>query len=497
MLSCDLTMVTLDLYDGSVYKAKVRAVDGIQHSNWTMVNTRFTLDTVTLKVGSVNLKEQNDSITGTIQLPRPKMAPPGKIYENIFPKFREYEIAIRKVPGHYMSTKKIKDENFSLPIAGEMGEFCVKVKPSITSRLNKGLWSAEACIVITQKYFTVTNLGIFFAVLLLFCTLAIHLGLLLHLRRRQKLPAALVFKKPGPFSPISQLPCPEVPDTLHSLDEEAFPKVSPELRNSELHSSTDSGFGSAKPSLQTEEPQFLLPPLSPQAGVTLGKETPPELEKNCCSSSSSSNNSTDSGICLQEPSLYPGRRPNWEQHRQSKEGQDDSGIGLVHNSDGHPGNLQGSSALDPISPQEPEGPGEEGQHMVAFQGYLKQTRCTEGKAVKVDCLEKESCMTDGPSSKCQTCLDTKASWPLPVLAEGYLKQDAPRMADTPTGASPGQWDHANEEWSLLGLTNCAGLGPSDWSFAPLDCMTASCNLLDSLDSNLVTLPLMSSLHSNE
>ena len=37
-------MVTLDLYHSDGYRAKVRAVDGSQHSTWTLSNTRFTVD---------------------------------------------------------------------------------------------------------------------------------------------------------------------------------------------------------------------------------------------------------------------------------------------------------------------------------------------------------------------------------------------------------------------------------------------------------------------
>lgn len=44
MLSCDLTMVTLDLYHNDGYRAKVRAVDRGQHSNWTLSSTRFSVD---------------------------------------------------------------------------------------------------------------------------------------------------------------------------------------------------------------------------------------------------------------------------------------------------------------------------------------------------------------------------------------------------------------------------------------------------------------------
>lgn len=44
MLSCDLTMVTLDLYHNNGYRAKVRAVDRGQRSNWTLSSTRFSMD---------------------------------------------------------------------------------------------------------------------------------------------------------------------------------------------------------------------------------------------------------------------------------------------------------------------------------------------------------------------------------------------------------------------------------------------------------------------
>lgn len=56
---------------------------------------------VTLTVGSVKLEMHNGIIFGKIQPPRPEVAPAGDTYESIFPKYREYEVAIRKVPGQY------------------------------------------------------------------------------------------------------------------------------------------------------------------------------------------------------------------------------------------------------------------------------------------------------------------------------------------------------------------------------------------------------------
>ncbi|XP_012629095.2 interleukin-10 receptor subunit alpha isoform X1 [Microcebus murinus] len=493
-LSCDLTTATLDLYHSNGYRAKVRAVDGSRHSNWTFA-TRFTVDEVTLTVGRVKLERYNGVILGTIQPPRPKMAPAGDTYESIFSHFREYEVAIRKVPGEYKFTnKKVQNENFSLPTAGEVGEFCVKVKPSVSSRTNKGLWSEEECIVLSRQYFTVAHFIIFSAFVLLLCgALAYCLALHLYVRRRGKLPSVLVFKKPSPFILVTQLPCPETRDTIHPLDEEAFPKVSPELKNSDLHGSTDSGFGSTKPSLQTEEPQFLLPVPDPQAGGTLGNGEPPELAGSC---SSGSSNSTDSGICLQEPSLNPDMGPTWEQQVGGDcRGQDDSGIGLVQNSEGQPGDTQHGSALGHVSPLPPEVPAEEDPASVAFQGYLKQTRGTEEKATKAGCLEEEFPLTEGLGPKLRTCLDVEAGWPPPVLAKGYLKQDPIGVTLDSSGVLTGQQNQPTEEWLLLGLTSCGELETCDWSL-PHD-LAAPGSLLGSFNSDPVTLPLISSLYSSD
>uniref|UniRef100_A0A8C0AJ18 Interleukin 10 receptor subunit alpha n=1 Tax=Bos mutus grunniens TaxID=30521 RepID=A0A8C0AJ18_BOSMU len=459
MMSCDVTVETLDLY-----------LDGSQHSNWTSPNTRFSMDEVTLTVASVKLEVHNGNIVGAIQLPRPEVAPEGDTYENIFHNFREYQIEVRKSHG------KVKNESFKLPIPRGVGEFCIRVKPSVGSRVNKEVWSKEECILLTSQYFTVTNISIFLTfVLLLYGALAFCLTFQLYVRAPGKLPAVLVFKKPSPFNLISQFSHPETQDTVHTLDEEAFPKVTPELRNSDMHGSTDSGFGSAKPSLQTEEPQFLLPASDPQAGGTLEKGMPQELENSCGSAGSS--NSADSGICLPDPRLCPARSPAGS-HRWGGDSRDreDSGIGLVQNSRGQPEDAQGGSASGHVSPLGPEEPVEEDSVAGAFQGYLKQTQCPEEKAAQ-------------------------AGWPLPALAKGYVQQDPPEMILAPLQTPEEQWDRPTEDWSFLGLTSCGDLGTSDWSFAhdlaPLDCVPAPGGLLGSFDSDLVTLPLITSLQSNE
>lgn len=301
-----------------------------------------------------------------------------------------------------------------------------------------------------------------------------------------------VFGRPSPFSPISQLPRPETRDTIHAIDEQAFAKVSPELRNSELHGSTDSGFCSAKPSLQTEESQFLLPDALLQAGSTLGKEASLEPESSCSSAS------TDSGICLQEPRLSPGAEPRWVQQAG---GQEDSGIGLTHHSEGRTGDERDCSDLGHIGSMGPEAAEGEDPAAVEFQGYLKQTRGTEEQAVTAGCLEEEASSADGFVPQLRMCLDAKEAWPPPAVDKGYLKQDPPEVTLTPLGALVGQWDPTAEEWPLLGVTSCRNLGTSEWSFVqdltPLGCVEDLDGLLGSFDPDLVTLPLISSLHASE
>ncbi|XP_008849178.1 interleukin-10 receptor subunit alpha [Nannospalax galili] len=497
-LSCDLTNFTLDLYHSNGYRAKVRAIDGSQHSNWTLTKTRFTLDEVTLTVDGVTLEALNGYIFGTIHLPGSQVAPEGNTYQDIFEYFRTYTIAFRKVPERTFKIKMVNRENFSLSFPGEVGEFCVKVMPNVESRANKAEWSEEQCLHLTKQYFTVTNLSIIFTSILLFSGALVCLALQLYVRRRGKLPAVLIFEKTSPFFLVN-FPCPDTYNTIHILDLVTFQKVSPELKDSDLHGSTDSGFGSGKPSLQTEKPQFLLPGPHPQTQEALGKGEPPELQD---SHSDGSSDSTDSGICLQEPSLHPSTRPTWEQQVVgTSQGQDDSGIGLVPNSEGQPEHTKSGSHLGHVSLLGPAVPEEEAPAVVAVQGYLKQTRYTEDMTNPTGCLEEEVSLIDAFDPKLRTCLQAESDWPSLALAKGYLKQDTPGMTLVPTGTPGEHWNQLPEEWPLLVLPSCEDPNTVSWSFAhdpaPLDCVAAPGGLLGSFDSNLVALPLISSLHTED
>ncbi|XP_005069519.1 interleukin-10 receptor subunit alpha [Mesocricetus auratus] len=493
-LSCDVTNSTLDLYRSRGYRARVRAVDHNQYSNWTDTETRFTVDEVILTVGSVTLEVINGYVFGTIHLPRPKIVPAGDEYEQIFSNFRKYKISIRKFQEEKNTTMTVKHENFTLKVPREMGEFCIKVYPLVETRNNRGEWSEEQCLRITEQYITLTNLSILFTSILILCGALVCLALQHHIRRPGKLPAVLVFEKPHNFFPVNPV-CPETLSTVHTLDLEAFRKVSPELRDSDLHGSTDSGFGSAKSSLQTEESQFLLPGSHPQNQGSLGKKEPPELEPSC-------GDNTDSGICLQEPSLHSSMWPAWKQQfGYASQGQDDSDINLVQSSPWQPENTQCGSALGHVCLLEPGVPEEKDQVIVTTQGYQKQTRWKEDSANPAGPLDKEIPLTNGFDPKLGVCLQAELGWPPPALAKGYLKQESQGMTPAPAGAPSTQWSQLAEEWSLLGVVSCEDLSTEGWNLtqelAPLDYGAAPGGLLASFDSNLATLPLISSLQVEE
>ncbi|CAH6865616.1 interleukin-10 receptor subunit alpha isoform X2 [Phodopus roborovskii] len=484
-LSCDLTKFTLDLYRSRGYRARVRAVDHNQYSNWTTTDTRFTVDEVILTVGSVTLEVINGYVFGTIHPPRPKIVPAGDEYEQIFENYRKYKISIRKFQEEKNTTMTVKHENFTLKVPREMGEFCIKVYPLVETRNNRAEWSEEQCLRITEQYFTLTNLSILFTSILILCGALVCLALQHYIRRPGKLPAVLVFEKPHNFFPINPV-CPETVNSVHTLDLEAFRKVSPELRDSHLHGSTDSGFGSAKSSLQTEESQFLLRGLHPQSQASLGKEEPPELQNSC-------GDNTDSGICLQEPSLHS----TWKQPF----GQDDSDINLVQSSSGQPENTQSGSALGHGHLLEPGVPEEKDHVIVTSQGYQKQTRWKEDAADPAGPLDKETPLTDGFVPTLEVCLQAKLTWPPPALAKGYLKQESQGMTPAPAGTPSRQWSQLAGEWPFLGMVSSEDLNAESWNLthelAPLDYGAAPGDLLASFDSNLATLPLISSLKVEE
>ncbi|XP_068922797.1 interleukin-10 receptor subunit alpha [Petaurus breviceps papuanus] len=498
-LFCDLTQPTLDLDEKSYY-ARVRAIAGHLMSNWTRTDTRFSKDDVILRIDQLKLQ-----LSGTIVLLEILPArPPGAIgnisYESLFKHYRAYDLNItRKLKNHELVQliRKTDSETYNIPAAaGEL--VCISAKPVVRSQTNDGMWSETKCITVPQPDLTMTTIGAFFASLLMVCLAVGYLSIRLYIRKPKKPPQVLasLAKHSGILSKenfkVKQ-------DIIHPLDEAAFPKVSLDLKNSELHSSTDSGFSSTKQSLQSEDPQFLLPVLDPTAGGPQGRSGPQQPKSGCgTSSTSSSSTSTDSGVYLH--TLSPQSGQEWRQQPGGRDlDQEDSGIGLPQSSTSQ--GLQhkrASTALEGNSPT-PKLPEEEAAASVVFQGYLQQSRCTDENQEGAPNLGEDSSLTGSPGYKCRTHRDMESGWPPLAQTKGYLKQSLPSQSLGGPGDSHGQWIEPTEGWSLLSLVNTGELRTFEHDDTPdlplLNFPTAPTPGIWNADP--VTLPLMSSLHTNE
>ncbi|XP_072469205.1 interleukin-10 receptor subunit alpha [Notamacropus eugenii] len=497
-LSCDLTLPTLDLDEKSYY-ARVRAIAGHQKSNWTRSDTRLSKDDVILWIDQLKLQLSGSTVLGEILPARAPGAIGNISYESIFRRYREYDLNITKELENrepIKITKKINHEEFNLPATkGEL--VCIKVKPVVKSQANKGMWSEEKCITVTQSDPTVTTISTFFASFLMICLAVGYLSIRLYIRKPKKPPEVLASLAKQTYSGIISKENFKVKqDIIHHLDEATFPKVSLELKNSELHSSTDSGFSSTKQSLQSEDPQFLLPVLDPTAGGTQGGSGPQQPKSSCSTGSSST--STDSGVYLH--TLSPQSGQEWRQQPGSRDpDREDSGLGLPQSSTAIPlGSSQdlqhkrASTALEDNS-STPTLPEEEAAANMIFQGYLQQSRCTDQNQEGASSLGEDSSLTGSPGYKCRTHRDV-------AQTKGYLKQSLPSQSLGGPGASPRQWIEPTEEWNLLNLVSTGELTTFEHDDTPdlhlLNFPTAP-TPPEIWNIDPITLPLISSLHTNE
>ncbi|XP_044522290.1 interleukin-10 receptor subunit alpha [Gracilinanus agilis] len=503
-LSCDLTLPTLDL-DDNTYWARVRAIAGHQMSNWTRTDSRFAKEDVILRIDHLKLQlSSSNTILGEILPARPPLANGNVSYEKLFKHYREYELCIIKVLKNESFQRYYEKTNqtFTLPVL-EGGMICIEVKPVIRSNINEGLWSEKKCITVPKPYLTVTTISIFFASLLTACLTVCYLSIRLYLRKPKKLPEVLLsLTKQRSCGILSKEPFKMKRDIICPLDEAAFPKVSLELKNSELHSSTDSGFSSTKQSLQSEDPQFLLPVLDPITSGPPEERSLQQPKSDLSTSSTSTSTSTDSGIYLHN--LSPQSGQEWGQQPGSGDhDQEDSGIGLPQSTTATPlgssHGLQykrGSTALEGNS-SPPKLPEEEVEASVAFQGYLQQSRCTKKSQEETTSLGEDPSPIGSPGYKCRTQRDVELGWPPLAQTKGYLKQNSPSQSLGILGASPDQWIEPAEEWSLLNLVNNGDLKTFDTPDLPLLSFPIAPPPPGNLNSDLITLPLISSLHTNE
>ncbi|XP_036603561.1 interleukin-10 receptor subunit alpha [Trichosurus vulpecula] len=515
-LSCDLTLATLELDEQSYY-ARVRAITGHQTSNWTRTDSRLSKDDVILRIDQLKLQLSGNTVLLEILPARPPGATGNISYKNLFKHYREYDLSITKTLENrepiQISTKIYNEtHNFS---ATEGEEVCIRAKPVIKSQPNEGIWSEPKCITIPQPDFTVTTISAFFASLLMVCLAVGYLGIQLYIRKPKKPPEVLAsLAKQKSSGMLSKENFKVKQDIIHPLDEAAFPKVSLELKNSELHSSTDSGFSSTKQSLQNEDPQFLLPMLDPRIGGTQGASGPQQPKSSfssgtsssssstSSSSTSSSSTSTDSGVY----SLSPQSGQEWKQQPGSRgPDREDSGIGLPQSSTlGSSQCLQhkrASTALEgtPLGSSTPKLTEEEAAASVVFQGYLQQSRCTDENQEGGPSLGEDPSLIGSPGYKCRTHRDVESGWPPLAQTKGYLKQSLPSRSLRVPGASPGQWIEPTEEWNLLSLVNTCELTfeHDNTPDLPLLNFSTAPTPPGIWNTDPITLPLISSLHTNE
>ncbi|XP_074071249.1 interleukin-10 receptor subunit alpha isoform X2 [Macrotis lagotis] len=361
----------------------------------------------------------------------------------------------------------------------------------------KSNWTRTDTRLTKDDVITVTTICVFFASLLMVFLVAVYLRIQFYIRKPKKPPEVLASLAKQKYSGILSKESFKVKhDVIHHLDEASFPKVSPELKNSELHSSTDSGFSSTKQSLQSEDPQFLLPVLDSSAGGTPGESGPQQSKNNL------NTGSEDSGIYLH--TLNPQSGQEWKQPGRGNQHQEDSGLSQSSTA-ASLGSSQGlqykrvSTALEGSS-SNPKLCEEEAGASVVFQGYLQQSRCPEQNQEGSASLGEASSPTDSPGYKCRAHRDVESTWPPVTQTKGYLKQSSPGQSLGVPGASPRQWIKPTEEWSLLSLVNCSSDLTSEWSNPidhPLLNFPKAPTPSGILHTDLITLPLISSVHTNE
>ncbi|KAM9038881.1 interleukin-10 receptor subunit alpha isoform 1-T1 [Sarcophilus harrisii] len=358
----------------------------------------------------------------------------------------------------------------------------------------KSNWSRTSTRFSKDDDLIVTTTSIIFASLLMVCLAVTYLSIRFYIRKPKKPPEVLASLANQKYSGILSKEHFKVnQDVIHPLDEAAFPKVSPDLKNSELHSSTDSGFSSTKQSLQSEDAQFLLPGLDPTAGGTQrekGSQQP-------TGSLSTSTISADSAIYLHTLSSQSGQK--WRRQPGSRD-REDSGDPPQNSTATPLGSSQclqykrGSTILEDSSPP-PKLSEEEAAVSVVFQGYLQQSKRTGESQEGASDLGKGSSPTGSPGYKCSTHRVVESDWPPLAQTKAYLKQSSPGQSLVVPEALPGQWSEATEKWSLLSLISTDNLATCEWSNT-LDLSLAPTSS-GILNSGPITLPLISSLHINE
>ncbi|XP_032085710.1 interleukin-10 receptor subunit alpha isoform X2 [Thamnophis elegans] len=140
---CDLTCETQQ--PAFYYLARVRAVAGNSSSAWNKTR-RFTPSQATLWLSKVTLSRSRNQIHVSLRLPTSCWA--NLSYEGSYEAWGEYLARVRRVSDDQELLQAHSSLEFDLPLLLWGEEYCISVKPRVTSRPNPANWTEEQCVSI-------------------------------------------------------------------------------------------------------------------------------------------------------------------------------------------------------------------------------------------------------------------------------------------------------------------------------------------------------------
>lgn len=292
--SCDLTVETLPMSAG--YYARVRSVLGNQTSEWTRTR-RYTFTEVSLPPPSVQVDVDGPSLLVQITLPIVTSNNITRRFEDYFPINRIYHIDIQRTSDNY-TFKQVKcSERFHITGLVEGQEYCIQIQPAISSRSNVGEVSSEICIYLPEQGVSNSTLLVVASCILTFVVLLIFVNVFICIYTRGvvKTPITLKSLIQRSWSWMDKPSSSVIETTLH-WENHPTENLMPELRDSLMRSSADSGFGSQIFATEISKSSQVL-----CVGESLSKSKPDitninTLEEHSCEIKSTK--SEDSGISL-------------------------------------------------------------------------------------------------------------------------------------------------------------------------------------------------------
>ncbi|XP_038236581.1 interleukin-10 receptor subunit alpha [Dermochelys coriacea] len=495
--SCNLTYQMMDTQSPSArYYARVRAVSGNRTSLWARTNAFFPKE-ATLRLSDVSLSVKDNTIHVSVQQLILRVGNKTVSYKDIQKYGRQYRTYVRRASDNLQQVQVETREEFDIPMLLWGEEYCVRVEPRVLSMPVPSNVTKEKCVTIPKEDESTGIISVSVGIFLLVFSAALLLGTLLlcaYIKQPVRTPAILksLLKPSGsehehfPFGARGVVMC---------LDEESIQQLSICQKDSIQLSSTDS---SSSPAQQ--------PPAKGCMFLTFPDDCEHLLEPEGLAAGNSSCNSTDSGICLQDSSsgLSQFSGSESQDYKRQLPGSDDSGISLARHSLCL---MHSSSSRDYTSVDEGQDQRERehdcspparglSQEAVEFRGYLKQPKGT---------VERQQDKTEGrlpTQSPGGIDITLEMGCSEPALAKGYLKQASPELAcgnaDTVLVRESGFLGFISRlECSSSSLLNYGALGISVPSKS-LPKLSKAPFALDIFNTDMLgTLPLVSSLHSNE